>query len=119
MKAKIWTLVFTVILFAAVSGCGKTAAQETEITQQASLEAALDAQPRVVKFDMDQAAKDISSPRSSNMVLLGACAPALGIAPEKLEDGIRKVFGTKGEKIVEANITAFRHGLQAAQSQMK
>lgn len=40
MKAKIWTLVFTVILFAAVSGCGKTAAQETEITQQASLEAA-------------------------------------------------------------------------------
>ena len=36
MKAKIWTLVFTVILFAAVSGCGKTAAQETEITQQAS-----------------------------------------------------------------------------------
>ena len=38
MKAKIWTLVFTVILFAAVSGCGKTAAQETEITQQASLE---------------------------------------------------------------------------------
>ncbi len=40
MKAKIWTLVFTAILFAAVSGCGKTAAQETEITQQASLEAA-------------------------------------------------------------------------------
>ena len=91
----------------------------TNYPEQASLEAALDAQPRVVKFDMNQAAKDISSPRSSNMVLLGACAPALGIAPEKLEDGIRKVFGPKGEKIVEANITAFRHGLQAAQSQMK
>ena len=40
MKAKIWTLVFTVILFAAVSGCGKTAAQETEITQQASVKQA-------------------------------------------------------------------------------
>ena len=40
MNVKNWTLIFTVLLFFAISGCGKSAAQEAEIAQQTSLEAA-------------------------------------------------------------------------------
>lgn len=90
----------------------------TNYPEMESVQAELDRLKRVVAFDMDEAAKEVASPRSSNMVLLGACAPLLGIAPGKLEDGIRKIFGVKGEKIVESNLAAFRHGLKAAESKM-
>lgn len=90
----------------------------TDYPDMETLQSELDSRRRVIAFDMDAAAKEVASPRSSNMVLLGACAPLLGIAPEKLEDGIRKIFGAKGEKIVEANLAAFRHGLQVAHTKI-
>lgn len=68
----------------------------------------------VVAFDMDAVAKDVASARSSNMVLLGACAPFTGIEPSKIEDGIRAIFGRKGEEMVEMNIKAFRAGYEQA-----
>lgn len=68
----------------------------------------------VVAFDMDAIAKEVASPRASNMVLLGAATPFVGIAPEKIEDGIRTVFGRKGEAMVESNLKAFRAGLEKA-----
>lgn len=73
----------------------------------------------VVAFDMDKMAKDLGSPRSSNMVLLGAASPFIQIGAEEIEDGIRKVFGAKGEKIVESNIAAFRAGREFAQNLKK
>lgn len=72
----------------------------------------LESQDNVVAFNMDDMAKEVASPRSSNMVLLGACAPFIEMEPEKIEDGIRSVFGTKGEAIVESNIKAFRAGME-------
>ena len=33
---------------------------------------------------------------------------------EKIEEGIRNVFGRKGEAIVEMNLKAFRAGLEVA-----
>lgn len=72
----------------------------------------LNALPNVVAFDMDAVAKGVAGPRASNMVLLGACARHIdGMEPEKIEEGIRKVFGRKGEAIVESNLKAFRAGL--------
>ncbi len=50
------------------------------------------------------------------MVLLGAAAPFIDLEPEKIEEGIRIVFGKKGEAIVESNIKAFRAGLEKAKS---
>ncbi|MDE5796133.1 MAG: indolepyruvate oxidoreductase subunit beta, partial [Muribaculaceae bacterium] len=70
----------------------------------ADIEAELAAQGRVIAFDMDALAKEVASARSSNMVLLGAASPMIEIDSEKIEDGIRSVFGAKGDKIVEANI---------------
>lgn len=66
----------------------------------------------VVAFDMDAMAKEVATSRSSNMVLLGAAAPFIDLEPSKIEEGIRIVFGAKGENIVEANLKAFRAGLE-------
>lgn len=70
--------------------------------------------PQVVAFDMDAVAKEVASPRSSNMVLLGAASPFIAIDSDKIEDGIRQIFAAKGEKIVESNIAAYRAGREYA-----
>ena len=67
----------------------------------------------VIVLDIEQAAKDNGVPRSANVILLGAAQKALGIEYDKLEDAIRRVFGRKGEAIVEANIKALAIGKQA------
>lgn len=76
--------------------------------------AELNRHPNLVAFDMEEVAKEVATARCSNMVLLGAAAPFIDLEAEKIEEGIRTVFGTKGEKIVEMNITAFRAGLEKA-----
>ncbi|MDE5644453.1 MAG: indolepyruvate oxidoreductase subunit beta [Muribaculaceae bacterium] len=70
--------------------------------------------PRVVSFDMEALAKEVASARSSNLVLLGAASPFIDIEPEKIEEAVRALFIPKGEKIVEANIAAFRAGRERA-----
>ena len=81
-----------------------------------SVMAELNKLPRVIAIDVDAIAKETGSPRSANMVLLGATAAVLDILdPEKLRDGIRRIFGRKGEDIVAANIKAFDAGLASAQ----
>ena len=67
----------------------------------------------VIMLDIEQLAKDNGIARSANVILLGAAQKALGIDYEKLEDAIRRVFGRKGEKIVEANIKALAIGKEA------
>ena len=79
--------------------------------EQAAVEAELASLPHVVAFDMDAVAKETATARSANMVLLGACSLFVkGIGQEKIEECIRKIFGRKGEQIVEANLRAFRAG---------
>ena len=74
--------------------------------------------PNVVAFDMDAVAKEVATPRASNMVLLGAATPFIGIPEEKIEAGIRDIFGKKGEAIVEGNLKAFRAGLERAKQML-
>jgi indolepyruvate ferredoxin oxidoreductase beta subunit len=74
------------------------------------INADLDKLPHVIKIDIEQMAKDHGVPRSANVILLGAAQKALGIEYNKLEDAIRRVFGRKGEAIVEANIKALALG---------
>ena len=64
----------------------------------------------LVMLDIEQVAKDHGVPRSANVILLGAAQKALGIEYHKIEDAIRRVFGRKGEAIVEANIKALALG---------
>ena len=66
--------------------------------------------PNKIITDMEQIAKDLGAPRSSNMVLLGAASSHLPINFFKLENGIRRIFGKKGETIVEMNLKALSAG---------
>ena len=73
--------------------------------------------PHVVALDVDSLAKAAASPRSANMVLLGAAAPFLGLEAGKFEQGIRAIFARKGDAVVEMNLAAFRTGYEQAKKQ--
>lgn len=75
--------------------------------------------PHVVALDVDSLAKAAASPRSANMVLLGAAAPFLGLEAEKFEQGIRDIFARKGDAVVEMNLAAFRAGYEQAKKQIR
>ena len=75
--------------------------------------------PNVVLLDVDKMAEELQSSRSANIILLGAASPFLGIEMEKLEAGIRRIFGRKGEEIVETNLKALRAGRAAAEKTTK
>ena len=79
------------------------------------LQGELAALPSVVSLDIEQIARDLSSPRSANMVLLGMAAPYIGILQiEQLRDAIITVFSSKGQAVVDANLKAFDAGVAAA-----
>ena len=73
--------------------------------------------PHVIALDVDTIAKDLGNARGANMVLLGAMAAVLHILePDALREGVRRVFGRKGEAVVQANIKAFDAGLAFSQN---
>jgi len=61
-------------------------------------------------IDADAIAKENGSVRSGNMVILGAASPFIDIPYGSLENAIRKLFGRKGEEIVEINLKALKAG---------
>ncbi len=75
--------------------------------------------PHVVALDVDSLAKAAASPRSANMVLLGAAAPFLGLEAGKFEQGIRAIFARTGDAVVEMNLAAFRAGYEQAKKQIR
>ncbi|MDI3526164.1 MAG: indolepyruvate ferredoxin oxidoreductase, beta subunit [Tenuifilum sp.] len=63
-----------------------------------------------IAIDADALAKEAGSSRASNIVMLGAASLFLDIPFEKIEEGIRQLFGRKGDEIVELNLKALRMG---------
>lgn len=70
--------------------------------------------PHHIAINADEIARQVKSPRSSNMVMLGAASPFLNIPYTSLEIGIKKIFSRKGEKIVQLNIDALKAGREFA-----
>ena len=70
--------------------------------------------PHHIALNADEMARQIKSPRSSNIVMLGAASPFLDLPYESLEVGIRKIFGRKGEKVVQFNLEALKAGKEFA-----
>lgn len=70
--------------------------------------------PHKIILDVDTIAKESGSPRTANIVMLGAASPFLGIPYEQIETGIRYIFGRKGENIVEMNLKALAAGRKVA-----
>jgi indolepyruvate ferredoxin oxidoreductase beta subunit len=72
--------------------------------------------PRAVAIDAEAIAKEIGNSKASNMVMLGAATPFIDIAIESIENGIREIFGRKGEEIVNLNLKALHAGRAFAEA---
>jgi indolepyruvate ferredoxin oxidoreductase beta subunit len=71
-------------------------------------------QPHHLLLPADEIAREAGNPRGMNMVMAGAAAHFIDLPFEKMEDGIRFIFGRKGEEIVNSNISALRAGRKYA-----
>jgi len=67
-------------------------------------------------IDAASMASQIKSPRSSNMIVLGAAIPFLPFEWEDFETGINQLFGSKGKELVDKNLEALRLGKEFAES---
>jgi indolepyruvate ferredoxin oxidoreductase, beta subunit len=52
-------------------------------------------------LDADQIAKDTGNARASNIVMLGAAAPFLGLSIEDLEGGIKAFLVVKAKRLLK------------------
>lgn len=80
------------------------------------IEKTIKALPNYILIDADQIALDVTgSKRAFNFVMLGAASPFIDIPFNFMEEGIRQLFGKKGEKIVDMNIKALHAGRDFAE----
>ena len=81
---------------------------------QEALKAELEKLPKVSALPIEDLAKDNNMPKSANIILLGMAAKYLEIlTPEQLRESVKRLFASKGEKVVEMNCQAFDLGLNA------
>ncbi len=88
----------------------------TTYPEMEAIIAEIEKQKKHIALDADAIAKEIKSPRSSNIVMLGAATPFINIPFESFEEGIRQIFGRKGEKIVNVNLEALHRGREFAKA---
>lgn len=70
--------------------------------------------PRLVALDATRLAQKSGTVKAQNIAVLGAAAMHLPLPSELIEQQIRALFERKGERIVNANLHAFRKGDAAA-----
>lgn len=75
--------------------------------------------PHHIAINADELARKVKSPRSSNMVMLGAASLFIDIPYQSIENGIKNIFGRKGEKVVELNIDALKAGRDFSEKHKK
>lgn len=78
------------------------------------LMAEIQLQPRHIALDADEIARQLGSPKSANMVILGAASPFLDIDYQQLKDAISRIFSKKGEEVVKVNLDALQAGRDEA-----
>ena len=71
--------------------------------------------PKHVALDADAIAHEIKSPRSANIVVLGAASPFLDIELAKIENAIKLLFRSKGEDVIRLNLEALKAGREFAE----
>ncbi len=67
-----------------------------------------------VALDAEKIAKEAGSSRASNIVMLGAAIPFIGLSLQQIEKGIKTLFGPKGEDVVSLNLKALKMGYDFA-----
>jgi len=64
----------------------------------------------------DIAKQHLNNDKVVNTLLLGACAPFLGLTDKELLNAIEKFFSNKGEQIIELNKKAFQLGFNFSEN---
>ena len=82
------------------------------------LTAEINSLPHHIAMDADDIAHRIKSPKSANMVILGAATWFIDIDIKKLENAVRKIFGQKGEAVVDSNLLAMRTGREFTEKKL-
>ncbi|MGL4292897.1 MAG: indolepyruvate oxidoreductase subunit beta [Bacteroidales bacterium] len=81
---------------------------------QELLEGAFEALPNKVVIDAEQIAKaETGTPRTANMVILGAASLFIDLDYGKIQKAIKRIFERKGEEVVALNLKALEAGRQA------
>ena len=75
--------------------------------------------PNHIALDANKIAADLGLKRSANMVILGAASLNLGIEFKDLEKAVSRIFKTKGEEVIQANIKALNTGREFAKNYIK
>ncbi|BDX39483.1 indolepyruvate oxidoreductase [Tenuifilaceae bacterium CYCD] len=82
----------------------------TDYPQPEEVLAQVNAVKNHIAIDAEAIAKEAGSARAMNIVMLGAASLFLDIPFGKIEEGIRQLFGKKGNDVVELNLKALRAG---------
>ena len=69
--------------------------------------------PNVVAVDATRLAHAAGTVKAQNTVVLGAAAPLLPMSSDRIEAQLQALFEPKGDRIVQANLRAFRKGRAA------
>jgi indolepyruvate ferredoxin oxidoreductase, beta subunit len=83
------------------------------------LTTSLDTISQKVILDVDTLAKTIGTTRVANIVMLGAASPFIGIDYKDIEAGIKRIFGRKGDEIVDLNLKALAVGKSISEKLIK
>ena len=70
--------------------------------------------PASLIVDADKLARGLGSPRSSNIVMLGAASSFICLDFKSLEAGVEQIFSRKGPEIVNVNLQALNLGREMA-----
>ena len=68
-----------------------------------------------ILINADEIAKELQSPKSANVVMLGSAIAKLGIERHYFENAIKGLFGKKGEEVVNVNLAALEAGIKFAE----
>jgi indolepyruvate ferredoxin oxidoreductase beta subunit len=71
--------------------------------------------PYHLVIDAEATAGEVGNPRGVNMVIAGAASVFIDIPFEKMEQGIRFLFGRKGKDVVNKNLAAITAGRKYAE----
>ncbi|HNW97568.1 MAG TPA: indolepyruvate oxidoreductase subunit beta [Bacteroidales bacterium] len=74
--------------------------------------------PRNIAIDAEKIAEDLGSPKSANMVILGAASPFINMPFEKIENAVKAIFKNKGEEVVNVNLQCLRTGREFSQKKI-
>ena len=69
--------------------------------------------PNLIAVDATRLAQAAGTVKAQNTVVLGAAAPLLPLPAEAIEAQLQVLFEPKGDRIVQANLRAFRTGCAA------